>query len=131
MAENKEASNFFESYYLSNFKKYTRKIYRFGNVVLPQPINAKVFIIFLAVFFALLFFRFIPYLNITVLWIPDMIYFGLIPALVAYLLAEFREEDRMFYHYFRSYINYLRRQRKHEAYQKGQIIQMNKMKKKS
>ena len=131
MAENNESTNYFESYYLSNFKKYTRKIYAFGKVVLPQPINAKVFIIFLATFFGLLIFRFIPYLNILVLWIPHIIYYVMIPSVIAYLLAEFREEDRKFYHYFRSYVNYLRRQRKNEAYQKGQIIQMSKMKKKS
>ncbi|HCX1586416.1 TPA: hypothetical protein OY468_002415 [Staphylococcus aureus] len=134
MAENQNRDNtneniYFESFYLSNFKKFTRKMYRLGELAFPQPIKAKVFVIFITTVALLLLLRFIPFLNIFVTWIPFFVYYGLIPALVAYLLAEFKEEDRAFYKYFKSYIKYQRRKKQNEAYLKGEIIKLNEMKK--
>ena len=125
----KENESFYvESYYLSNFKKFTRKLYRIGELSFPQPIKAKVFAIFIGTLVALFILRLIPFLNIFVSWIPIFVYYGLIPALVAYLLAEFKEEDRAFYKYFKSYVKYLRRKKQNEAYHKGEIIKLNEMK---
>lgn len=112
-------------YYLSNFKKYTRKIYGFGEFKLPRPIRVNVFIVFLSALFVALIVRFLPPFSYVFSLIPDYILFIVIPALIAYLLSEFKEENRTFFQYMRSSIKYTLRKRQNKAYYKGEEVDEN------
>ena len=53
-------------YYLSNFKKYTRKLYGFGELKLPRPIKIKVFIIFIVAFAIALIMLLVEFVNLFI-----------------------------------------------------------------
>lgn len=110
-------------YYLSNFKKYTRKIYGFGELKLPRPIRVNVFITLIIAWATALILRFVPPFSYLAGYIPDYMLFIVLPALVAYLLSEFREEDRTFYQYMKSSIKYGIRKRQNKAYYRGEEIE--------
>lgn len=112
-------------YYLSNFKKYTRKIYGFGELKLPRPIKVNVFITLIIAFVGALFLRFVPPFSYVTAYIPDYMLFIVIPGVIAYLLSEFKEEDRTFFQYMRSSIKYGIRKRQNKAYYRGEEIEEN------
>lgn len=125
MAKKDEDKMSISVYYLSNFKKYTRKIYGFGELKLPRPIKVNVFITLIVAFVIALFLRFVPPFSYVTSYIPDYMLFIVIPGVIAYLLSEFKEEDRSFYQYMRSSIKYGLRKRQKKAYYRGEEIEEN------
>lgn len=114
------------SYVLNDFLKFDRKIYGFAKKNWGRPIKFKSILYWLFFTVIIVIWYFIPVLNLVIRWLPPIIVFFMIPALISYLLTAVGTEGRAPVSYFRSYVSYQIRKAKAVTYYRGKELEKTK-----
>lgn len=112
-------------YVLNKFLKFEKKIYRFNDIRLPQPIQLKVVLYFLVSFAVFAFVVALPGLGTLIRLMPPffvLITMVVVPFLTSHLLAGVGTENRPPINAFTAFLNFHILKAKRETYYKGKII---------
>lgn len=117
----KDKELFIPMYVLNNYIKFERKIYQLFGLRLGRPIRAKAAIYFIVSGIITVIWSNIPILKLTISWLPMSVKV-LIPIGIAWLLADVGTESRSPVSFFRSFITYQIRKRRHVTFIQGREI---------